>query len=148
MLQDAFVERIGTTLAELTMETLNDEYGTVTNGGDHCDLIITTQTIWNKIWSLFQPAQRENHSQSGLVGFRTLQFNFADIVADPYCPAGYIFFLNTKYWKLGVRSGQNFHFRPFERPVDQDARVASFMFKGNIICTDPGKQGFMSGVVA
>ena len=134
-----------TTLAELDLDAMQAVYGAVTVGMDMPDLVITTQTIWNAYWSLLQAGQTfEGPMAAG--GFRTLMFNNAAVVADPYCPAGHMFFLNTKYWKLVVRSNRNFHFRPFQTPVDQDCRVAQFLFKGAVVCTRPNRQAVLTAL--
>jgi hypothetical protein len=50
-------------------------------------------------------------------GFQTLEFMGKPIIADPNCPEGSIYFLNSKYMKWRVHKNANFATTKF-RPDD------------------------------
>ena len=88
------------------MQTL---YGAATYGAEEPDLIITTQAIYNKALLRAIPAQRwRSEDLKKVFGAEGLGYNRADIMVDQHCASGYIFMLNTKYWKLVLNRNRAF----------------------------------------
>ena len=134
-----------------TLSMLQSMYGDCSDGKTQPDLIVTTQDIYDKIWARVQPSQREvstngKHSDIANVGFSGITFNGAVIVVDNYCPSGYIFLLNTDYWKLVVHKRRDMSWTEKKVPLDQDAYVRQLLWAGNLICQAPRWQGMIANV--
>lgn len=90
-------------------DMLQTSYGAATYGSEQPDLIVTTQTIYNKMIARAIPGQRwRNEDLKKIFGADGLGYNKADIMVDQHCPSGYIFLLNTKYWRMVLCRGRNF----------------------------------------
>lgn len=133
-----------------TLSMLQTQYGLCQDGNVKPDLIIVTQDIYNKIWARVQPAQRyissKRHADLAEIGFSGIEFNDAVIVVDKYCPSGYIFLLNTDYWKLVVHRKRDMDWTPPKVPIDQDAYVRQVLWAGNLVCQAPRWSGMISSV--
>lgn len=124
-------------------------YGDCSDGPIQPDLIVTTQDIYDKMWLRCQPMQRGDLSNTpGLakVGFSGISFNKATIVVDKYCPAGYIFVLNTDFWKLVIHKKRNMSWTEKKVPIAQDAYVRQLLWAGALMCVGPRWQGMISSV--
>jgi len=60
------------------------------------DMVVTTETLYNKLSDILQAQQRFKESVATVkAGFTGLNFEGKDIFPDDYCPAGYMFALNS-----------------------------------------------------
>jgi len=114
-------------------------------GKDHCNLIVTTQTLFEKYEGFFTAVSDTNVAPTFSTpsegakkiadgGFQMLQFKGQPIVWDESCPSGTMYFLNTKHMKLVVHEDANFETTDFQKPVKQDALVAQILWMGNLTC--------------
>jgi hypothetical protein len=73
-------------------------------GNQRVDLIATTQDIWDMFWEKALPNQRfeEESSDVAKIGFKSLRLMGTSITVDQYCPAGYIFGLNTEHIQFWI----------------------------------------------
>lgn len=111
--------------------------GAVTIGREQPDLIVTTQTIFNKIWGQSQPSERNTAQDLRKIGFRTVEISGADVVVDNHCPAGEMYLLNTNYLEWKCLRGFEMKLRgPFELHI-QDAWTGQYITYGNLLCTSP-----------
>ena len=132
----------------LTLASMATGYNTVSIGNDHPDMILTTQTVFEKYEALLQPQLRYTDTKTADSGFQNLLFKAAPVVYDIACPAGNLFFMNSKYLTLVGHSGKWFQQTNFVRPEDLDARYALIMCYGNLTCRNAKKQGKLTGVTA
>ena len=123
-------------------------YNSVSVGNDHPDLILTTQTLFEKYESLLQPQLRYTDTKTAEAGFQNLLFKGAPIMYDVHAPAGTMFFINSKYLKLVGHSDKWFAQTDFVRPENQDARFALIMCYGNLVCSNRAKQGKLTAKTA
>lgn len=140
---------VNSTGGTTTLDMLQTEYGNASDGAIEPDIMITTQTIYNKIWARVQPQQRyltDAHADLRAVGFSGITFNKAAIVVDKYCPSGYMFFLNTDFWKFITHSKRNFKWTPPKVPINQDAYVRQMLWAGNCVCVAPRWQAYISSM--
>ena len=141
--------QVNTTGGAFDMDMLQSMYGDCSDGAVQPDLIVTTQNIYDKIWLRCQPQQRGNLDNTpglGRVGFTGISFNKATILVDTYCPAGYMFVLNTNFWKLMVHKKRNMKWTEPKVPLDQDAWVRQLLWAGGLICQAPRWNGYISNV--
>ena len=140
---------VNTTGGAFDMDMLQSMYGDCSDGAIQPDLIITTQDIYDKIWLRVQPMQRSNLDNTpGLasIGFSGINFNKATILVDSYCNSGYIYVLNTDFWKLAVNKHRNMYWTDKKVPINQDAWVRQLLWMGALFCTAPRWNGYISNV--
>jgi hypothetical protein len=136
------------TAGALTLLQMATAYNSVSVGNDHPDLILTTQTLFEKYESLLQPQLRYTDTKTAEAGFQNLLFKGAPIMYDVHAPVGTMFFINSKYLKLVGHSDKWFAQTEFVRPENQDARFALIMCYGNLVCSNRKKQGKLTAKTA
>lgn len=120
------------TAGALTLAQMNTAYNSVSNGNDHPDMVLTSQTLYEKYESLLQPQLRYTDTKTADAGFQNLLFKSAPVTYDVHAPAGTMFFLNSKYLTLVGHSQKWFSQTEFVRPENMDAQYALIMCYGKI----------------
>ncbi len=141
--------QIDSTGGAVTLDAINSMLGSCTIGQKKPDLAFTTQTIYDKVWARVQPQQRFLDGKSALaqVGFPGINFNgHCEIIVDNHVPTGYMFFLNTDFWKFVLNRNKNFQWTAEKTPTNQDAYVRQLLTMGNLICQQRRVQGVMTGL--
>jgi len=123
-------------------------YNSVSVGNDHPDMILTTQTLFEKYEALLQPQLRYTDTKTADAGFQNLLFKAAPVAYDVHCTAGVVYFLNSKYLTLVGHSGKWFQQTDFVRPENLDARYALIMCYGNLTVRNRAKQGKLTAKTA
>lgn len=136
------------TAGALTLAQMATAYNTVSVGNDHPDMLLTTQTLFEKYESLLQPQLRYTDTKTADAGFQNLLFKAAPVAYDVDCPAGNMFFLNSKYLTLVGHSDKWFEVTPFVRPENLDARYSVIMCYGNLTIRNRKRQGKLTGKTA
>jgi hypothetical protein len=136
------------TAGALTLLQMATAYNSTSVGNDHPDVILTTQTLFEKYESLLQPQLRYTDTKTADAGFQNLLFKSAPIMYDTHCTAGVMYFLNSKYIKLVGHSDKWFAQTEFVRPENQDARFALIMCYGNLVVSNRAKQGKLTAKTA
>ena len=136
------------TAGALTLLQMATAYNSTSVGNDHPDVILTTQTLFEKYESLLQPQLRYTDTKTADAGFQNLLFKSAPIMYDTHCTAGVMYFLNSKYIKLVGHSDKWFAQTEFVRPENQDARFALIMCYGNLVVSNRKKQGKLTAKTA
>lgn len=140
------------TVATFNMAALQTAYGSAWFGNEHIDLIATTQTVWNIIWNKILPQQRfmEESTDVAKIGFQSMRWNGASICVDQYCPAGYIFGLNTKYIQFWISTlpKYQFGFTGFKEAQNTDDVAGQYLFAGNLLIPAPRLFFQINGVTA
>ena len=136
------------TAGALTLLQMATAYNSVSVGNDHPDLILSTQTLFEKYESLLQPQLRYTDTKTADAGFQNLLFKSAPIMYDVHAPAGTMYFINSKYLKLVGHSDKWFAQTDFVRPENQDAMFALIMCYGNLVCSNRAKQGKLTAKTA
>jgi len=124
---------------------LNTAYGAAWFGPDFPDLIMTTQTGYNKIWNALQPQQRYyvTDSDIGKVGFNNFRFNASEVAIDKYLPTdgtnGLLFGLNTSYleYYLSTNKRWQFGFTGFKEAQGSIDVAGQFISASNLLCPNP-----------
>jgi hypothetical protein len=136
------------TAGALTLPQMTTAYNSTSVGNDHPDVILTTQTLFEKYESMLTQQLRYTDTKTADAGFQNLLFKGAPIMYDVHAPAGTMFFLNSKYLKLVGHSDKWFKQTDFVRPENQDARFALIMCYGNLVCSNRAKQGKLTAKTA
>lgn len=87
---------------------LQNAFGNVTYNRDYPDLITMLQAQWNELWERVEASDRNAPGPLRDVGFNTIRFNGAEVVADSNVPSGTVWLLNTKYIKMVFLQGHDF----------------------------------------
>ena len=132
----------------LSLADMSSLYNNVSVGNDHPDLLLTTQTLFEKYEALLQPQLRYTDTKTADAGFQNLLFKAAPVVFDVSCTAGVMYFINSKYLTLVGHSGKWFQQTEFVRPENLDARYALIMCYGNLTCRNAKKQGKLTAKTA
>lgn len=136
------------TAGALTLADMSTAYNSVSVGNDHPDMVLTTQTLFEKYESLLQPQLRYTDAKTADAGFQNLLFKSAPVTYDVHCTAGVVYFLNSKYLTLVGHTGKWFEQTDFVRPENLDARYALIMCYGNLTCRNAAKQGKLTARTA
>jgi hypothetical protein len=136
------------TATALTLAQMATAYNTVSVGNDHPDMILTTQTLFEKYEALLVPNLRYTDTKTADAGFQNLLYKAAPVVYDVHCTAGVMYFLNSKYLTLVGHSGKWFAQTQFVSPEDVDARYALILCYGNLTCRNAKKQGKLTAKTA
>jgi hypothetical protein len=136
------------TAAALTLAQMSTAYNSVSVGNDHPDMVLTTQTLFEKYEALLQPQLRYTDTKTADAGFQNLLFKAGPVVYDVHCTSGVMYFLNSKYLTLVGHSGKWFAQTAFVSPEDVDARYALIMCYGNLTVRNCAKQGKLTAKTA
>ena len=136
------------TAGALTLAQMNTAYNSVSVGNDHPDMVLTSQTLYEKYESLLQPQLRYTDTKTADAGFQNLLFKAAPVTFDTGCTAGVMYFLNSKYLTLVGHSGKWFSQTEFVRPENLDAKYALIMCYGNLTVRNAKKQGKLTAKTA
>jgi hypothetical protein len=137
-------------ISALTLTTLNTLQTSITSGGRFPTLALTSQAVYNKIWTLLQTEQKfwsvsEKDAQMASAGFNNFVFNGTPFLVDPKVPVvgttgSWLFFLNEDFLKLAVTPLSDFRMEPFQQAFNQAAIGAKLLFTGQLLVTNPGLQ--------
>ncbi len=143
---------VDSTAETLSLADMRTAFNTPSRGGkDHPNLIVTTQTLFEKYESSLTSTiqmMSEGSKKLGDAGFQVLEYKGQPIVWDENCNSTYMYFLNTAHMKLVVHKDANFSVSNFVKPEDQDVRVAQILFMGNLTCDRRKSFALLSGKTA
>ncbi len=138
------------TSTALTQDYMATAYNTASRGNDHPDLIITTQTLFEKYEKLLTPNVRYQDTNKANLGFQNLMFKQTPVVFDVSCPSGTMFFINSKYLKLVGMADHWFQTTEFQKGTvaGVDARYALILSFGNLTCSNRARQAKLTNKTA
>jgi hypothetical protein len=123
-----------------------DNACTVNN--DSPTVIVTTRAMYNSYYALLQPQQRFTDSETAKGGFSSLMFNGKPVISDSYCPSGDMFFLNENYLHLFAHKDEDMRFEPFQKPINQNVKVAKIHWAGALGSSNNRLHGAMTSLTA
>jgi len=134
--------------ADFIQKYIREAYGSLTIDGQKPSIIVTTQVVFDAYEESLTAQKRFGASSKSLAdaGFTNLMYRGTPIVVDDHCPAGYMFFLNENYLQFRHHRKRNFKFEGFQKPVNQDARVAKILWLGALTCSAPRYMGSITGL--
>jgi hypothetical protein len=132
----------------LTIASMQSRDNACTVNSDSPTVIATTRSLYNSYYALLQPQQRFMDSDTAKGGFSSLMFNGKPVIADSYCPASLMLFLNENYLHLFVHKDEDMRFEPFSKPINQNVKVAKIFWAGAFGSSNNRMHGAMSAVTA
>ena len=130
-------------------DVIREMYGQCSIDNDSPDIIVCPQNIFDAYEESLSAQKRFGASDASLAdaGFTNLLYRGTPVVVDDHCPAGKMFFLNTKYLKFRHHADRNFSFGGFQKPVNQDAAVGHIYWLGALVCSNPRMLGKVTDLV-
>lgn len=131
--------------APLTKSILQQGYNAAVFNNSKPDIGLTTRLLYNELWERTEAQDRNPPGPLRDVGFDTIRFNGAEVVADDHILAGNFYFLTAPSWRLWlmegrdmVRRGKLYGFDDRGFPVfDQDKNVDQLIISGDLVCASP-----------
>ena len=108
-------------------------FGARTDGNIKPDYVFTAQGIYDKCVSLVVPSQRITDATLGAAGFDTITIHGRAITVDSHCGATDAWIVNTDFLSMVAAKGRNFTMDPWQKPVNQDARIARILWAGQLV---------------
>lgn len=136
----------------LTIQAMRHMYNDCSLGKSRMtpDLIITTQDIYEFYESLIEDKIRYNVGgvADGVFQRDALKFRNSTMTWDEECPAGVMYFLNTKTIDFNVQKGRDIGIsrEGFQTPHNQDAMIAKTLSMFELTCAAPRHNGKLTGV--
>lgn len=116
-------------------------------GGESPDFVLMSLSDWTTLLQDFMSAEQFNtnptvkygNDDAVNAGFRALMLGNVPILADPFCPKGTAYFINSKYLALYISEDANFAFSGFQSliPNNQIASVGVLITLMALACTKP-----------
>tara|TARA_R100000406_G_scaffold2698_2_gene2213 strand:+ start:6182 stop:7156 length:975 start_codon:yes stop_codon:yes gene_type:complete len=134
--------------ANFIQDHLRKAVSSLTIDGQRPTMIVTTPVILDA-YEESLVAQKRFGASAGSeadAGFRNLTFRDIPVFADDHCPAGMMFFLNENFIQFRHHRKRNFAFEPYQKPLNQDARVAKILWLGALTCSAPRYMGKITGL--
>lgn len=142
---------VSNTALSLSLSHLATQYSGASSGSEQesVDLIVLTETLYNAYEALHQPNIRwvdptgtTKINPSGM----KLAYRGAEVLADEYCPSGYIFGLNTRHIQMFTgdhplhgSTKDGFTITPMREPTDQDGQVCFMLLYCQLINDRPSR---------
>jgi hypothetical protein len=138
--------QVDSSTTTLTIAAMQSRHNACTVDSDSPTVIATTRSLYNSFYALLQPQQRFHDSESAKAGFSSLMFNATPVIADSYCPASHMFFLNEKYLHLFAHKDEDMRFEAFQKPINQNVKVAKIYWMGAMGSSNNRLHGAMTAV--
>lgn len=129
---------------------------TQNSGGETPDMIIMSLSDWTTLMQdymtgerfLTNPGQKYGDDDAINAGFRCLMLGNVPILADPFCPKGTAYLINSKYLALYLSEDANFAFSGFHSLIanNQIANVGVIIAAMALVCSKPKTGAQLSNV--
>lgn len=139
------VDSSTTVLSMGAMQTIHTQC-TVDN--DAPTVAVGTRTIYDLYYNLLQPQQRFADSDVAKGGFSSLMFNGIPLISDSHCPSAHLFFLNENYLHLWAHKDEDMRMEEFQKPINQNVKVAKIYFMGAMGSSNNRLHGKLSAIAS
>jgi len=132
----------------LSLYAMQSKMNAATVDDDKPTVCMTTRTIYDLLFALYQPQQRFVDAETAKGGFSSLMFSGIPVIADSKCPASNMFILNENYLSLMVHKDENMKFEDFRKPINQNAHIARILWFGAFGSSNNRLHGRLSAITA
>jgi hypothetical protein len=122
--------QVDSSTTTLSIAAMRTQFTDATIDDEAPTLGLATRTIWNAYHALLQPQERFTDQKTADGGFTNLLFCGMPIVVTTKASAGDLYFLNEKYLHLWYHPERDFTFTGFDKPTNQDVKVAQILWFG------------------
>lgn len=128
---------------------MNTMYNDVSDGSDFPTFVLTSQTVFEYYENSQVGLIRYQDTRIADAGFTALQFKNIPLMWDPQIGiTTAMYFINTKYLKLGTYAGGDFMTTDFVEPADQAAKTAKILWMGQMYSTNRRRLGVLHSITA
>jgi hypothetical protein len=128
----------------LSLTSMMRLFLSLSDGNDQPDMLLCGVATWHEYFKLMDSKisiQTTVGKKMADYGFQTLEFMGKPVMADPNCPEGIMYFLNSKYLNWRVHSGANFKVTPFHTDDSRLAKKQEILLTGNLTINNCRKFG-------
>lgn len=118
------------------------------NPNEPPDLIISSQTEFESYEAIIVPQERFTDTKLGDIGIQNLKFKTTPWIWSPQATAGTIFLTHQKALELIVHSDRDFALSEFQKPTNQDAKIAQIFLAIALVTGNRRKNGKLTSVTA
>jgi hypothetical protein len=140
--------QLDSTTTTLTLSAMQTLFNLASIEDESPTVGVATRAIYNLYYALLQPQQRFQDSESAKGGFSSLMFNGIPIISDAKCPTANLMFINENYLDLYTHRDENFRFEDFQKPVNQNVRIAKIYWAGALASSNNRKHARLSAITA
>lgn len=147
--------KAATTVNTLALADMSNIYNTASSGKDHPNVVISTQTGFEKYEALLQPNVRYEDTEMGDAGFQNLLFKGAPVAFDDDADSATtteadapMWFLNTNYLELNTLDNKWFTPSDMLQPTNQDAFYKHLVCYGQLTVSNCKRQGVLYDIHA
>lgn len=134
-------------LRPLSLNLMQNTFGALKQDSDEPSVLVTTQAVYDVVWSLFQPHQRLMSEEMAGLGFKDiLTFNGKPILVDSHCKANTIYFLSEQYLQLCVHRDEDFRKETLERLETSNSMLMRIFWMGNLASNNRRFQGELNDI--
>lgn len=135
---------VDSTTSVLNPTDMEHQYNACSHNIQSPDLIISTQTLYEKYIDLNRDALRFNSNDVANLGFDNVGYKGAIVIWDKLCPTGDMFFLNSQQLRLVVHRDFDFRVHEARTPVRQLAVTQPVSWYGNLVALQCRMQGSLT----
>jgi hypothetical protein len=148
----------GSTFAAVLKELENLRNACGKGVGGSPDLHVADQSTYEFYCAALRSFHQNPSYADADIPFDNVAFHKKPVTWDEWVPdvqggsetqsttSGTWWMLNTDYWGMKVHSGTNFSTTPFQKPENQDAKVATILWLGAAGVSNRRKQGVAGGI--
>jgi hypothetical protein len=140
--------QLNSTSTVTSISAMNALYQNASVDNEVPNFIVGTRTIYNAYYALLQPQQRFMDEETAKGGFQNLMFNGAPVVVDSHVPTSNLMMLNLNHLHLFYHPKRNFSLEPFQKPINQQVKVARVLFMGAFGSSNNRLHGRFSALTA
>lgn len=131
-----------------TIAAMQSRFNAASLNNESPTVVATTKALYNAFYGLLQPQQRFTDQETAKAGFTSLMFNGIPVLPDSYCPTSHMLFLNEKYLHMYVHKDEDMRFEPFQKPINQNVKVAKIYWAGAFASSNNRMHGGMTALTA
>ncbi len=132
----------------LTISAMQTQFSNARIGSDRPTVIVCTSAVFDIYYNLLQPQQRFADKDTAAGWFMNLMFNGVPVLEDSHCPSGDMYMLNENYLHLFYHKDENFRFEPFQKPVNQNVKLAKIYWAGALGSSNNRMHAVLNAITA
>jgi hypothetical protein len=122
--------QVDSSTTTLSLAAMQEVWNDCTINNSSPTVIMATRANYNRYYALLQPQQRFVDGDTAKGGFQNLLFNGVPMIVGPKVPSSNIQFLNEEHLTLFVHKDEDMRFEDFQKPVNQNVKVAKVYWMG------------------
>lgn len=126
---------------------MNSMVNTIRVNRSKVDIEIGSQAVYQAYEALALPNIRFVNTKLADLGFEAIAHKTAELAFDPDAPSGSLYFLNSDRLEFVQHQDSWLSMTEFQRPYNQDAKVALILSMGELITDSRRSHGYATSIV-